>query len=102
MQAGQINENLSTVGGQFSQAVASGAGTVAIKGAPGRLCRVSITVAGTVSVTFFDNTAASGTILWVSPATTALGTVYDIQMPAQVGITCSNPASGPGITLSWD
>lgn len=103
MQAGQINEKLCAWGGQFSAAIASGAGTKVLKAAPGRLCRVSITVAGTVSATFFDNpSAASGAVLFTTPATTALGTVFDVQMPAQSGITVSCPASGPGFTVSWD
>ena len=103
MQAASIAETLSTVGGQFSQAVASGANTVVIKAAPGRLCRLVITTAGTASVTIFDNaSAASGTVLFVSPATTSIGTIFDIQMPAQAGITVLNPASSPGFTVSWD
>lgn len=103
MQETLIGETLGSVGGRFSQAVAAAAGTITIKAAPGRLCRISITVAGTASVTVFDNaSAASGTVLFISPATTTIGTVYDIQMPAQSGITLSNPASSPGFTISWD
>ena len=98
-----IGETLISVGGRFSQAVASGAGTVIIKAAPGRLCRIVVTVAGTVAFSAFDNpAAASGTLLFTSPATTNLGTIFDIQIPAQNGITISNPDSGPGITVSWD
>jgi len=98
-----VNETLSTFGGKFSQAVASGAGTVVLKAAPGRLCRLVVTVAGTVAFTVFDNaSAASGTALFTSPTATSIGTIFDIQLPAQNGITVSNPASGPGITVSWD
>jgi hypothetical protein len=98
-----VGETLSTFGGKFNQAVASAAGTVVLKAAPGRLCRIIITVAGTASVSVFDNaSAASGTALFISPATTSVGTIFDIQMPAQLGITVSNPASGPGITVGWD
>jgi hypothetical protein len=97
-----IGETLITVGGRFSQAVASGAGTVVLKAAPGRLCRIAVTVAGTVAFSVFDNaSAASGTLLFTSPVTTTLGTIFDVQMPAQNGITVSNPASGPAITVSW-
>ncbi len=102
MRATFIGETLSTFGGQFSQAVASGA-TVTLKAAPGRLCRIVITAAGTVAFSVFDNaSAASGTALFTSPTTTAIGTIFDIQLPAQNGITVSNPASGPGITVSFD
>jgi hypothetical protein len=98
-----IGETLSTFGGKFSQAVAGGSGTVTLKAAPGRLCRIVVTVAGTVAFSVFDNaSAASGTALFISPATTSIGTIFDIQMPAQVGITVSNPASGPGVTFTWD
>ena len=103
MQTASIGETLTTVGGQFRQAVASGAGTVTLKTAPGRLCRIAVTVAGTVAFSVFDNaSAASGTLLFTSPTTTTLGTIFDVQMPAQNGITISNPASGPGLTVSWD
>ena len=98
-----IGETLTTYGGRFSQAVASGSGTVIIKAAPGRLCRIAVTVGGTVAFSVFDNaSAASGTVPFASPTTTNLGTIFDVQMPAQNGITISNPASGPGLTISWD
>jgi hypothetical protein len=98
-----IGETLTTVGGQFRQAVASGAGTVTLKAAPGRLCRIVVTVAGTIAFSVFDNASvASGTALFNSPTTTTLGTIFDVQLPAQNGITVSNPASGPGLTISWD
>jgi|SRR6478735_2114759 len=98
-----IGETLATYGGRFSQAVASGAGTVTLKAAPGRVCRIVVTVGGTVAFTIFDNaSAASGTVLFTSPTATSIGTIFDVQVPAQLGITISNPASGPGITVSWD
>jgi len=93
-----IGETLSTFGGQFSQAIASGAGTIVLKAAPGRLCRIVVTVAGTIAFSVFDNaSAASGTALFTSPTATSIGTIFDIQLPAQNGITVSNPASGPGV-----
>ena len=101
MQAGKIGEML--IGsGQFSAAIASGATTTTLKSGVGRLCRVSITMAGTASFTIFDNTSGSGTALFVSPASTAVGTVFDIQMPAQIGITVVNQVSGPAFTVSFD
>ena len=97
-----VGETLSTYGGRFSQAVASGAGTVTLKAAFGRLCRIVVTVAGTVAFSVFDNaSAASGTVLFTSPTATSIGTIFDVQVPAQNGITVSNPASGPGLTISW-
>lgn len=103
MQVGRIAETLVSTGGQFSQAVAAASGTTTLKAAPGRLCRIVITAAGTASITFFDNaSAASGTVLFISPASTSIGTIFDVQVPAQNGITASNPASSPGFTVSWD
>jgi hypothetical protein len=103
MQPSAIGESLVSWGGCFRQAIASAAGTVTLKAAPARLCRILVTAAGTAAVTVFDNaTAASGTILFVSPTTTTLGQIFDSQMPAQLGITVSDPASGPGITVTWN
>jgi hypothetical protein len=103
MQVGILGETLCTVGGQFIKGIAAASGTTTLKAAPGRLCRIVITVAGTASITVFDNaSAASGTVLFISPATTSVGQIFDIQMPAQNGITVSNPASSPGFTASWD
>ncbi|HKV92342.1 MAG TPA: hypothetical protein VJW20_07320 [Candidatus Angelobacter sp.] len=102
MQAGKIGELLAATGGQFSAAIASGSNTTTLKSGAGRLCRVSITTAGTASFTIFDNTSGSGTALFVSPATTAVGTCFDVHMPAQLGITVVNVASGPAFTVSFN
>jgi hypothetical protein len=102
MQAASIGETLATYGGQFTKAVASGAGTITLKAAPGRLCRISITTAGTVAFSVFDNASgASGPVIFTSPAITNIGKVFDVQIPAQSVITLSNPVSGPGFTVSW-
>jgi hypothetical protein len=101
MQASQIGEML--IGfGQFSAAIPAGANTKTIKSGIGRLCRVSITTAGTANFSIFDNTTGSGTALYVSPATTSQGQVIDIMLPAQLGITVVNQASGPAFTVSFD
>jgi hypothetical protein len=103
MKAAKIGEKLTTWGGQFSATIASGVGTVTLKKSPGRLCRIFITSSGTAGISVFDNaSAASGTALFVSPTITTLGQIFDIQMPAQLGITVSNPASGPGATISFN
>lgn len=101
MQAARIGEMLIGIG-QFSAAIASGATTTTIKSGVGRLCRVVITTAGTASFTIFDNTSGSGTALFVSPASTSAGQIIDIMMPAQIGITVVNQASGPAFTVSFD
>jgi hypothetical protein len=101
MQASQIGEML--IGfGQFSAAIPTGANTKTLKTGIGRLCRVSITTAGTASFSIFDNTTGSGTALFIGPATTSQGQIIDIMMPAQLGITVVNQASGPAFTVSFD
>jgi NADPH-dependent curcumin reductase CurA len=102
MQAGQINETLVGVGGQFSAFIASGASTTTLKKGPGRLCRIVITTAGTAAFNIFDNTAGSGSVLYVSPAATSVGQVIDVQLPAQIGITAVNIASGPAFAISFN
>jgi hypothetical protein len=69
----------------------------AVKTAPGRLAKVSVTTAlvgagGTL--VFWDNaSAASGTPLYVLPtATGVLGYVASIDLPALVGIYMTNPS----------
>ena len=101
MQCSQIGEQL-IASGQFSAAIPAGANTKTLKSGIGRLCRISITTAGTASFSVFDNTTGSGTALFVSPATTSQGQIIDIMMPAQLGITVVNQASGPAFTVSFD
>jgi hypothetical protein len=101
MQAARIGEQL-VASGQFSASIASGSNTTTLKSGAGRLCRVSITTAGTASFSVFDNTTGSGTALYVSAAATSVGQVIEIMMPAQIGITVVNQASGPAFTVSFD
>jgi hypothetical protein len=102
MQAALLGETLASYGGQNREFVASGANTKTLKVGKGRLCRISITTAGTASFTVFDNTAGSGAVLFTSPATTVVGTVYDINLPAEIGITVVNVASGPAFAVSFN
>jgi hypothetical protein len=102
MQAAWLGETLASFGGQNREFVASGASTRTIKTGKGRLCRISITAAGTASFTVFDNTAGSGAVLFTSPASTAVGTVFDINLPAETGITVVNVASGPAFAVSFN
>jgi hypothetical protein len=102
MQASLIGETLANYGGQFRTFIATGASTTTVKVGLGRLCRISITTAGTASFTAFDNTSGSGSALYVSPATTSAGQVFDIHMPAQLGITIVNQASGPAFVASFN
>ena len=87
----------------FTQPIAAGASTTTLKAGAGRVCKVAVTTAGTATdnLTIYDNaTAGSGTILAVIPGGGSLQ-VYDINMPAQNGITVVNVASGPAVTVGW-
>jgi hypothetical protein len=102
-QLDKVGQQLVTVGGQTTTAVAAGtsANTV-IKSTGGRLCRVLVTATGTNAMSIYDNsTTNSGTIIGALPASPAVGSVYDFQMPAASGITIAGNSSNPGVTMSW-
>lgn len=101
MQSGAIGENLIGVG-QFTAFIPSESSTTTVKTGKGRLCRISITTAGTAGFTVFDNTAGSGNLIYASTATTAIGTVIDIQIPVEISITIVNAVSGPVFCVSFD
>ena len=71
-------------------------GTGAVKAAPGRLVKIVVTTAlSAAAVTVYDNaSAASGTVLFVIPASTPAGTVYDVNLPALAGIYASFAGTG--------
>ena len=99
----RIAEKLVTLGGSDTAFVAAGAQAAAIiKAGPGRLCRLVCTVASTAAVIIYDNpAAASGNILYQSPAVVAIGTVIDIQVAALTGITLNQAAGGGGWAVSY-
>lgn len=82
---------------QFAQtyrAVTTFVGLV-IKAGPGKLCRVVITATVTGSLIFNDNAAAAaGNLLWVSPANPTVGQIFDIMIPANLGIFCTPGSAG--------
>jgi hypothetical protein len=102
MQVSRIKERLTSGGGQLSAFIPTGASTTTLKRGIGRLCRIIVTSGGTAAFTVFDNTAASGSVLFASPVTTATGTVFDLALPAQNGITVQNVTSGPAIAVSFN
>lgn len=59
-----------------------------IKAAPGRLVRIIVTVAGSAgALTIHDNaSAASGTLLFSVVGTAALGSIYELDIPATAGL----------------
>jgi hypothetical protein len=70
--------------------------TQTVKAGPGRLLKIIVsTVTATAVTTIYDNaSAASGTILAVIPIAAAVGTVYDINLPALAGITVAGAGTG--------
>lgn len=90
-------------GGQATVAIAA-AGSANVKASAGRLARVLITVAGTASLTFYDNAAggATGTVIGITPAVTSVGQVLDFSIPAAVGISAVGGAGSPGVTVGYN
>lgn len=100
---GAVRESIVSVGGVSTVAIAVAAANTVVKAAPGRICRIVITTAGTTTFTVFDNaTTNSGLVLYAAPAANAVGSIIDIQMPAQNGITIQNTATGPAMTVSFE
>ena len=92
----------SNIGGNQTAVIAAAASGV-IKASQGRLCNMLITVAGTAAITLYDNaSAASGTIIGITPAVTTAGTVYQFQLPAVNGIYASGGAGSPGVTIGFN
>lgn len=76
--------------------------TGAVKPSAGRLLKVVVTTAmSAAATTIYDNaSAASGTILFVVPASAAVGNVYTIDLPAVNGIYASFAGTGT-ITIGY-
>jgi hypothetical protein len=61
----------------------------AVKARAGRLAKIVILSTITGSITIYDNpSAASGALLYVSPAAPTVGTVLPIDVPARAGMWC--------------
>ncbi len=91
-----------TSGGGTLTATAAAAGTTPIKASAGRLCKVLVTTLGTAQLTFYNNaSAASGTIIGIVPANTALGTIIVFDMPASLGITGDYLTNSPATTTAF-
>lgn len=90
-----------TTGGSLAGPMApSVAGPTVIRASASRIARLFVTTAGTSSETFFDNASAcSGTVLFVTPTTTTVGQIFDLQVPAASGITGCGGAGSPGLTI---
>lgn len=98
-----MGEQIVTSGGLVTTAVAAATvGNTVIKASAGRLCRVMVTTVGANTLQIFDNsTTNTGTIIGALPASAAIGSIYDFEMPAANGITVAGSATNPAITISW-
>ena len=92
-----------TNGGSLTANVtAQTAGAAAIKTGAGRLCRIITTSAATAGMLFYDNaTSASGTVIGAIPASAAIGSMYDVQMPFTNGIWPAGAVGTPSCTLGY-
>lgn len=74
-----------------------------VKASPGRLLKVVVTtVTAAAAITIYDNaSAASGTILLVIPIAAAAGTIYDVMLPAALGITVQSTGATGAITIGY-
>jgi len=81
------------VAAAFAQSLSA---TGAVKAAPGRLASILVTTAlSAAAVTIYDNpSAASGTVLAVIPASSAIGTRIVVDLPAFSGIYASFGGTG--------
>ena len=87
-------------------AVPTGAANTVISAVPGRLMRITITPTGTAAaspgVPIYDNaTTNSGRVLFVVPGNAAVGSFYDVEMPAANGLVAANVLNGPAFTVSF-
>jgi hypothetical protein len=90
--------NVDTFQGQSYAAFTTS--NVAVKARAGRIAKIVVTAAVTGSLTIYDNpSAASGTILYVSAATPAVGTILVLDIPARSGIFLVPGSAGAGIVV---
>lgn len=93
-------------GGQFCAAVSAGTpGAGAVLTGAGRLCKVIMTAQGSASMGFYDAASATGTPIFVIPAsgtaTVTAGTVYDLQIPVTTGIYAGGAANTSQVTVTY-
>lgn len=90
----------------YALVAATTAANTVVKAKPGRLRKVIATSTGTGSntvVTIYDNASTNtGNILFALPSNAAAGTIYDVQLPADLGITVAQVTNGPALTVSYD
>lgn len=73
-----------TARGQIRTDELGAASTTTVKTGKGRVAAVTVLVAGSTTGTIYDNTAASGTRLFIIPNTVGR---YDVDTPFTTGVT---------------
>lgn len=97
-----VGQLLVATGGLVTTSVPANASNVVVKGSAGRLCNILVTTTGVTAMVVYDNaTTNSGTIIGQLPASAAVGSIYQFNMPAANGITIAGSATNPAVTVSW-
>ncbi len=68
----------------------------------GRLLRVIVQATGTGVIDIYDNTATAGTPVFSTPASPAVGTVYELQIPLANGLRIVAALSAPQVTVVYN
>lgn len=78
-------------------------GTVVVKPSAGRVLKVIVTtVTASATCTVYDNASTNaGTPLLVIPTAAAVGTIYDVNLPAVNGITVYSSGATGAITIGY-
>jgi len=89
-------------GGQFNAAVASLTTETLVYTGAGILNKLSITAAGTASLSIYDGTQSTGgTLIFTSLTNDALGTVKDLQFPFANGLLVKGTTGVPAVGLFY-
>src|SRR5690348_8378157 len=91
--------NVQTTTGGTSSAVIPAATTAntTIKNSAGRLCKIIVTATGTNPMVFQDGATTVAGL----PASPAIGTVLDVQIPCGTRIVAVGNAANPGVTVTF-
>lgn len=89
---------LTTAGGQLSS-LNLAAGANLVKAGVGRVMRLSVTVAGTAGTFSVNDAATTGAaaaanLIWEGSATSAQGTIVDLEFPYSSGLVVTVPTGG--------
>lgn len=97
-----VDANGFPVNATTNAVVAGGVGTTVVKSSPGRLAAAIVTGANsTGALTFYDNTAGSGTVIAIVPTGATTGTRYPFDVPATIGITAVGATGSAAVTVSF-